>query len=188
MTAFAPMEFQDFRILQFGERHLTTRYIGWLNDPEIVRYSELRHRTHDQQSCRDYFRSMQDAASLFLAIEMQDPNLGHVGNISVAFDRANESADLSIIIGEKRVWGTGLATQAWSAVVNEALGYFALRQVTAGTMGINLPMIKLMERSGMKIDAVRPRHFLWEGQEVDLVMASKFREQSASTDIGGRDI
>lgn len=176
MTAFAPIGFQDFRIIQFGEKHLTPRYVGWLNDPEVVRYSEQRHRTHDVKSCRDYFQSMQSDASLFLAVEMHDPGVGHVGNISIAFDPANQSADLSIMIGEKRVWGTGLASQAWGAVVDELLGNLAVRRVTAGTMGINLPMIKLMERSGMEIDAVWPRHFLWEGQEVDLVLASKYRE------------
>jgi RimJ/RimL family protein N-acetyltransferase len=68
------------------------------------------------------------------------------------------------------------------------LGQFALRRVTAGTMSVNLAMIKLMERSDMQIDAIRPRHFLWEAQEVDLVLASKHAQQSASTDSDGQDI
>lgn len=131
---------------------------------------------------------MQNDASLFLAIEMRDPDIGHVGSLSVAFEPANQSADLPIMLGEKSVWGTGLASQAWGAMVDALLDQFALRHVTAGTMSVNLAMIKLMERSDMQIDAIRPRHFLWKAQEVDLVLASKHAQQSASTDFGGQDI
>lgn len=184
MTAFAPIECDGFRIVPFEERHLTARYVAWLNDPETVRYSEQRHHAHDAASCRNYFVSMHNDACLFVAIEMRDPELGHVGNMSAAIDRPNRSADLSIIIGEKRVWGTGLASKAWSSMVVELLDLYALRRVTAGTMSVNVPMIKLMERSGMQIEAVRPRHFLWEGQEVDLVLAGKHARQSESTDSG----
>ena len=188
MNRFAPIELPGFRIVPFEERHLTQRYVGWLNDPKIVRFSEQRHRTHDESSCRSYFLSMQNNASLFLAIEMRDPDIGHVGNLSVAIDHANQSADLSIMVGEKAVWGSGVASQAWAAMVDALLGQFALRRVTAGTMSVNLAMIKLMERSDMQIDAIRPRHFLWEAQEVDLVLASKHAQQSASTDSDGQDI
>jgi [ribosomal protein S5]-alanine N-acetyltransferase len=186
MKAFAPLICDGFHIVPFEERHLTERYVAWLNDPDVVKYSEQRHRVHDAASCRDYFLSMQNSACLFAAIEMADSELGHVGNISVAIDRANRSADVSIIIGDKRVWGTGLASAAWTAMVDELLKGWALRRVTAGTMSVNLPRIKLMTRSGMTIDAVRARHFLWEGQEVDLVLASKHAQQSTSTDLGNK--
>lgn len=184
MTAFAPLECEGFRIVPFEERHLTERYVAWLNDPETVRYSEQRHYAHDAVSCRSYFVSMQNNACLFVAIEMHDSELGHVGNMSAAIDHANGSADLSIIIGEKRIWGTGVASKAWVSMIDELLHLYALRRVTAGTMSVNVPMIKLMERSGMQIEAVRPHHFLWEGQEVDLVLASKHARQSESTDSG----
>ena len=39
----------------FTETHLTERYVGWLNDPEVVRFSEHRHRRYDMQEARRYF-------------------------------------------------------------------------------------------------------------------------------------
>jgi len=45
------------RMVPFSEAHLTTRYVGWLNDPEVVRYSEQRHQTHTIESCRSYLLS-----------------------------------------------------------------------------------------------------------------------------------
>jgi RimJ/RimL family protein N-acetyltransferase len=161
--------------MPFTPRHLTQRYVGWLNDPEVVRYSEQRHRLHTLDSCRSYFASFEGSDSHFLAIEAADEALGHIGNITVSVDRHNQMADLSIMIGEKTAWGGGFATAAWCAVMEDQLGRAGLRKITAGTMSVNTSMVKLMERSGMTIEARRARHFLYEGIEVDLVQAARFQ-------------
>ena len=172
---FPQLELDSCRVLPFGDHHLTHRYVSWLNDPEVVRYSEQRHRRHTLESCGAYFRSVSDSADHFLAIEATAPDLGHIGNIGVSVDAANRVADVSIIVGEKRAWGTGLATRAWKGVVEQLLSGQALRKVTAGTMAVNDPMLRLMERSGMHIEGTRARHYVWEGQEVDLMLAAVFR-------------
>ena len=33
-------------ITPFREEHITDRYLNWLNDPELMLYSEQRHKTH----------------------------------------------------------------------------------------------------------------------------------------------
>lgn len=174
MRMFADRHLGRCALVRFSERHLTERYVGWLNDPETVRYSEQRHRKHTRESCAGYFHAMRASSDLFLAIEAYDPALGHIGNISISFDDFNKSADVSIMIGEPAARGGGFATLAWNAAVETILETEGLRRVTAGTMATNEPMIALMKRSGMTIDAIRPRAFLLEGAEVDLVLASKF--------------
>jgi RimJ/RimL family protein N-acetyltransferase len=172
----AELRFDGGRVVRFAERHLTSRYVGWLNDPEVVRYSEQRHRVHTLQSCRAYFESFADSADQFLAIETEDAagRWQHVGNMGVTYDVPNRVADVSIIIGEKSVWGRGIASRAWTAVVEFLLSEGGVRKVTAGTMSLNQPMLRLMERSGMAVEAVRPRQFLWDDREVDLILAARF--------------
>jgi [ribosomal protein S5]-alanine N-acetyltransferase len=34
-------------IVPFSEKHLQEKYVGWLNDKELMRYSEQRHKKHD---------------------------------------------------------------------------------------------------------------------------------------------
>ena len=34
------------QIIPFREEYLTERYVSWLNDPEVVRFSDQRHRQH----------------------------------------------------------------------------------------------------------------------------------------------
>jgi RimJ/RimL family protein N-acetyltransferase len=160
--------------MPFEERHLTARYVAWLNEPEVVRYSEQRHHRHTLESCKVYFESFRGAADHFLAIEADDVHLGHIGNIGVSVDLPNRVADVSILVGEKRAWGTGLATVAWYGVLTELFQAQQIRKVTAGTMAVNESMLRLMSRSGMHIECVKSRQFILDGQEIDLVMASAF--------------
>jgi len=172
--AFPMLQFAGGRVLPFTERHLTQRYVAWLNQPEVVKYSEQRHRQHSLDSCRAYFESFRGSPHEFLAVEADEPALGHIGNMAVAVDEANRVGDLSILIGERRAWGTGLASRAWIAVLEELLRSGRLRKVTAGTMAANTPMLRLMERSGMTIEGRRARQFLLDGAEVDMVFAARF--------------
>ncbi len=169
---FPTLTFAGGLVRPFEERHLTERYVGWLNDPEVVRYSEQRHRAHSLDSCRSYFESFAGSADHFLAIE-GEPH-GHVGNIGVSIDKANGVADVSIIVGEKAVWGSGIGSKAWCAVVDALLADPAIRKVTAGTMSVNEPMLRLMARSGMAVEAVRKRQFICGGAEVDMVYGAAF--------------
>ena len=54
-----------------------------------------------------------------------------------------------------------------------------MRKVTAGTMAVNEPMLRLMRRSGMSVEAVRARQFVCDGREVDLVICAKFAPGAA---------
>jgi len=165
----------DLRIVEFSESHLTPRYVSWLNDPETVRFSEQRHRVHTIDSCRDYFVSQSASNNYFLAIEETSAGLGHIGNVGVTMDIHNHSADISIIIGEKQQRGRGFGLTAWNAVLNACFDQLKLRIITAGTMEPNHSMVRVFEKSGMIIEAVLSKRFLWEGSETGMVLASIHR-------------
>jgi RimJ/RimL family protein N-acetyltransferase len=172
MTTFPELSDDLIRIVPFTESHLSRQYIGWLNDPEVVRYSEQRHLRHTLKSCRRYLEAQQVSANYFLAVHVSALADRHVGNLGVSVDIHNRTADLSILIGDKSQWNTGVGTRAWMLTLETLLTRLKFRLVTAGTMEPNQPMIGLMKRSGMNIDGILPRRFLWEGREVGLVMAS----------------
>lgn len=178
---FPVLTMDGIRVLPFERRHLTQRYVSWLNDQVVVQFSEQRHHHHTLITCTDYFESMQKTENYFLAIEAYGNNLGHIGNIGVVVDRHNRVADMSIIIGEKQAWGTGSASIAWIAVLTEMLKNQNMRKITAGTMAVNEPMLRLMRRSDMHTEAVRRGHFLLNDNEIDLVQAAKFKERSFSS-------
>ena len=166
---------ERIRVRAFTSELITKRYVAWLNDPDVVRYSEQRHQKHSIASCREYFRAFNTSDDLFLAILTNKPSSVHIGNISIAIDVPNLVADIAIMIGDKSFWGSGYGSEAWLIVMRWLLEKAGIRKVTAGTMSVNKPMLKLMKKSGMKIDCIREGYFVWENEEVDMVIASKHK-------------
>lgn len=157
------------------ERHLTPRYVAWLNDPQVVRYSEQRHMSHSLESCKRYAEWFRGTAGFFWAIELKAAGRAHIGNLAAYVDERNRIAELSILIGEPGHGGKGLGTEAWAAAMRHLLDTVRVRKVHAGTMTENRPMLRIFEKTGMRIECRRSRHYLLEGREVDLVFAAAFR-------------
>jgi RimJ/RimL family protein N-acetyltransferase len=102
----------------------------------------------------------------------------HIGNVAAYIDRANRLAEVSILIGERTAWGHGFGSTAWVLVVDWLLGAGEMRKVVAGTMATNKAMLRVMERAGMAIEARHARHFLLDGQEIDVVFGARFKEDN----------
>ncbi|WP_461209853.1 GNAT family N-acetyltransferase [Desulfocurvus sp. DL9XJH121] len=162
----------DLFLVPFTEEHLTPEYVSWLNDPQTTAYSEQRHRRHTLESCRAYLHGVQPP-DLFLAV-CAKPDGVHIGNVGVAVDPANGLANVSIVLGVSR--GRGLGRVAWTAVCDHLFRALGMRKVQAGTMRCNWAMAALARGVGMREDGVRRRHYLLDGQEVDIVHFALFRE------------
>lgn len=159
----------------FSEKHLTDRYIEWLNDSIVIQYSDQRFKKHTQESCYAYLKSFEGTPNYFFALTVKESGQGHIGNITIYIDPNHNVADIGILIGEVEARGKGYATEAWLAVCDYLLRIVGIRKVTAGTIILNKPMINLMERSGMVPDGWRIRQCLWNGQEVDIIHSAFFR-------------
>lgn len=168
------IETPRLRITSFSEEYLTTRYVGWLNDPMVVRYSEQRHKKHTLESCRQYWQSFIDSPHIFWAMTAIEPPLGHIGNMNAHIDTTNSVADVGILIGERTVWGKGYGLEAWVAVCNYLLCDVGIRKVTAGTIAANKGMIRIMEKADMVADGRRIRQCMVDGIEVDIIHTALF--------------
>lgn len=171
-------------LIPFSEKYLSESYVRWLNDPEVIKYSEQRHRKHTLNSCREYMLSFIDTPHLFWAIVCKDEKLGHIGNINAYVDLKNRVADIGIIIGERTVWGKGYGLEAWRAVCDYMLRDTNTRKVAAGTLANNIGMIKIMERTGMEADGIRRKHYLFEDKEVDIVFYARYKDSEIINEGG----
>lgn len=166
---------EAIRIVPFAPHHLTPRYVGWLNDPNVVKYSEQRHRTHSIESCSTYVASFRDGPNRLWAIETA--TYGHVGNIAATVDMPNRVADLAIMVGEQRVQGKGAGTAAWISAMRQLYEEFGIRKITAGTMAENQAMLAIFSKSGMEIEGCRKAQFILDGRPVDLILAAKMSDR-----------
>jgi RimJ/RimL family protein N-acetyltransferase len=169
-----PLEGARLMVRAFAEADITPLYIGWLNDPDVVRYSNQRFIEHSADSCRRYWSSFAGTANLFLAIE--DKATGRlIGTMTVYRSLQHETADIGIMVGDKAVWGQHFGLEAFSLVVEALMASGAIRKATAGTMARNVGMVRIMERAGMGWEATRRGQELLDGEPVDLVYYAKFR-------------
>ena len=167
------LEIDDIRLVKFTKNHLNKRYIEWLNDNEVVKYSEQRHVNHTFKSCNEFLNNKKINNEYFLAVEYKFDSLWkHVGNIVASLDLHNKTADLSILIGDKSIWGQGIGNRSWCLASLGLIKYENIRLITAGTMSCNKRMIKIFEKNNMTIDAVLPNRYLFSGKYADLILAS----------------
>jgi RimJ/RimL family protein N-acetyltransferase len=160
----------------FTEKHLNQLYVSWLNNPDIMRYSEQRHKTHTLESCRMYLDSYQNTPNMLWAIEDKANNNVHIGNINTYINIDNQLADIGILIGEIEVQGKGYGFESFKAVSGYLFNNSEVRKVTAGTVSLNKPMIRIMQKMKMRDDGVRKQHYLLEGKEVNVIYMALFRE------------
>lgn len=160
----------------FPDDLLTDTYVGWLNDPDVVRFSEQRHMTHTRESCRDFIASFAGTPHGLWAIRDKTRGRRHIGNISTDITPRAGTGDIRILIGDRAAWGTGLGAEAWMAVMTHLFNDLGLARVTAGTLAGNTGMLRIMEKSGMRETHRRPGPTLVDGRAMDIIYACRRAE------------
>ncbi len=164
----------------FSESCIKDEYISWLNDPEIVRFSNQRYSNHTVDTSLQYLSSFRDTDNLFLAIRMID-TAKLVGTINAYVDLRHGVADMGIMIGDREQWGNGIGLDSWSTLMQYLFDGANLRKVTGGTLRPNEGMVQVMLRSGMHLEAVREKHSMLEDVPTDIVLYSKFHAEEMNS-------
>jgi [ribosomal protein S5]-alanine N-acetyltransferase len=158
----------------FGTGDITSAYIGWLNDPRVVRFSNQRFGVHDRASCEAYLRSFNGTNNLFISIRKIEDDL-QVGTMTAYCSGRHGTADVGIMVGDASARGTGIGLEAWRLLTDWLLVDGGARKVTAGTLGCNVGMIRLAERSGMRLEGRRIAQEIVEGEPQDMLYFGRFR-------------
>jgi RimJ/RimL family protein N-acetyltransferase len=156
----------------FLQSDITSEYVSWLNDPEVVRYSNQRFSRHTKKSCNSYWESFQNTSNLFLIVRMKSGGLP-IGTITAYFSQQHGTVDMGIMIGQKTTWGMGYGQDAWETLLNWLLNSAGVRKVTAGTLSCNDPMRRIIEKSGMCFEGLRRQQEIVEGVAYDLFYYGK---------------
>lgn len=153
-----PFEFSD----------ISPKYISWLNDPVVVRYSKQRHIQHTRESCIAYLNSFENSENMFLSIRDLSQDLA-IGTMTAYISSKGDSVDIGIMMGDRSVWGEGKGKDAWCTLVDWFASQSRISRVTAGTFSSNKAMIKLMISAGMVLEDVRPSNDTIDGECQDIL-------------------
>lgn len=167
----AGLELAGQRIVlrDFSVENITPTYIGWLNNNDLMRYSNQRFRSHSIETCMDYLNSFRCTDNLFLAIYS---GTDFIGTMTAYISWVHKTADIGLLIGGQSQ-GLGFGRDSWVTLM-EYLIELGLRKVTGGALRCNSAMIKIMINSGMLPDGVRVAQELVNEQEEDILYFAKF--------------
>jgi len=172
----AVCEGEKVYLLPFTLNDITTEYVSWLNDPEVVKYSNQRFKIHSISSCLSYLASFDRTSNFFLKIVRKGSGQ-FIGTMTAYVSTQHQTVDIGIMIGLRSVWGNGLGQDAWNALIKWFIQQSTIRKITAGTMQSNTGMINLIVRSGMVFEARRKRQELLNGVPEDLLYFGLFCEK-----------
>lgn len=151
------------------------KQVEWLNDPEVTKFSEQRHRFHTTTTQVDYINSFHLPSSLCEIVI--DAGQRMIGTMSVHIDSPNKVADIGIMIGDKTQWGKGYGAEAWCAV-GRGLLMKGIRKIEGGCMASNTAMLKIFTKFGMTLEGRRVGHCLVEDRPIDWVFYGRFRDET----------
>ncbi len=164
------------RLRPFTAADITEVYVGWLNDHEVVRYSNQRFARHTRESCERYLAGFVGGANLFVSLRVAaaDGTEQPVGTLTAYRSLPHGTADVGILLGARAVWGQGVGLEAWKLFTDWLLATPGMRKVTAGTLSVNRSMLAVAELSGMRREGVRRCQEVVEGQPADIVHFARF--------------
>ena len=94
-----------------NESNVGEKCVDWLNDYDVVRYTEQRFTHHTESEIKSYVKHILSSESEFLYGIFHEGI--HIGNLKIGpINTQHQVADIGYIIGEKTYWGKGVMTEA----------------------------------------------------------------------------
>lgn len=176
---------KKIKLVKFSKQHITTQYIGWLNDPEVNRFLCTGRFPVDKGSVpirNDEKNLMFSVYSNigFDSINKQYEDIDYnkyIGTCSLnSIDWIVRKAEIGYLLGEKSYWGCGIATEIIELLTNYSFGRINLNKITAGVVEGNFGSIKALEKNGFKQFSVLEQEYYLDGKYLNAYRFHNFKE------------
>lgn len=145
------------------------KYLGWMNDIEIVKFTEQKNKKHNFQDIKNYVDEKQN--SKFDLLFGIFHNSDHIGNIKLGPINFNHKiSEISFFIGEKKYMNKGIMTKVIKYLINFSFKKLSLEKITAGCYSNNLGSKKVLLKCGFTIEGKRRRHVIYEKKRIDTLI------------------
>lgn len=157
-----------FSLIPFKEEHISDRYLGWLNDPEVNRFLEVRFVQQTYETALEYIRSFYGGAEKYLwGIYVKGSN-ELIGTATLYdINRYHGLGEIGLMIGERGYWGKGASTEAIKLIIQFAFETLGLRRLSGGSYAVNHGMNFTYKRVGFTCEGrLRKAYLLSPGTYV----------------------
>ena len=150
-------------------------YLSWMSDADINCFLESRFNPpksiFEIEKYIDESAKNPDISLMGIFLNGEDR---HIGNIKLGpINHHHKTADLGFLIGDKREWGKGLASQAITLISNFGLTKLKLEKITAGCYAENIGSQKSLLKAGFLHEGRLRSHWLCNGIRQDGLLFGK---------------
>ena len=170
------LETENYLLRSLAESDATDRYLGWLKDPEVTRFINVRLREPSLETIRTYIATHDDRSSFLLGIFSKGDGL-HIGNYSAKCDLYHLTTSLGVMIGDRGHWGRRIVIETRAAVLDFLFDDVGLVKVYGGCYSNNLPAVYNYKAQGFQNEGIRKSHFVSEGKRVDAVLFAMHKDE-----------
>lgn len=153
-------------------------WYAWFNSPEVTANINKGAFPNSREAQEEHFRSLSRSRNdVQLAIVVKDPG-DLIGTIGIhKIDWVHRHGDISIVIGESRYWGKGLATEAIGLMAEHGFEKLNLHKLTAGMWATNVDSRRSFEKNGFVLEGTLRRSYFCKDRYVDEWRLGLLREE-----------
>ena len=149
---------------------VTPAYVGWLNDGEVTRFLETRHSPQTAVTIRAFVEATNANPTEHLFAMIVRGTGHHIGNIKLGgVHPIHALGEVSILIGERSVWGQGYAAEAIVRLADHAFADLGLEKLAAGLYAANTGSERAFLKAGFQREGLRRAHYRLDGVRSDVV-------------------
>lgn len=167
----------NYTLRKLDVTDISEKYIRWLNDPEVNRYSSRYGRSFSFEDVKDYIEEANSKKSnkLLFGIFQNSNQENHIGNILLGpIDFGNKRAELSNLIGEKEFWGKRVAFECCVMLIHYAFLHLKLNKITIGNISNNRGATFLTKQLGFNQEGRLIDEVFMQGQYFDVLRFGLF--------------
>lgn len=155
---------------------LTERYLGWLNDPEVNRYSMRASHRYTETEMRDYVAAMNASPrDMVVAVCLKENNL-HIGNVGLTnWEQAHGTIEISNLIGEKNHWGQGVVIDADRHIMHAAFQCLGIEKFVLRNLAPHRASTFKSRQLGGELEGRLRAHVVHNGKRVDVLQFGVMR-------------
>jgi len=163
---------KNVKLVRFNNRFITANYIGWLNDPHVNRYMYTGRIPVSKEQMGDPNDSQNIYFAIMTNIYVEDGKIAesklydsYIGTLSInTIDWISRRGELGYMIGDKKYWRMGLATEAVGLAVDYAFRRLNLHKITAGMVDGNIGSQRALEKNGFVKCGIKPEDYYLDGK------------------------
>jgi len=157
---------KEFALRFLEADDLNEDYLGWLRDPEVNRFLEVRYNPPTKETAIEHLNTYDQKMRFFWGIyAIEDDRF--IGTITLSKNPYEDSATYGYLIGNRKYWGTSAASEAIALSREYAFEELGLRRVGGGANEKNIGSLFNFKKLGFVHEGTQRQIEVIEGVITD---------------------